>query len=326
MTVTYNIYQRETLDQQPVQIATGLIYKNHSILGLTKGKKYLISVGAEKNGHEKISTEQVFLAGTPWTPENLSHMARMWLDSSNINRVSNRVTSWVDKINSHTFSQSSQQLQPVYVESGIGGYPIVRFDGIDDYLQTSASLHLFKNTGKVWMLSIFKPSAVQNTTNQTVFATKVGTSAANRFALFASASAVSPANRVGLNIRRLDTDSAYSLNSDNSVGTSATIALISIDYVAQKAEVIVNGVVKSATGMLTSGTTSNADAFYGHLIGAERPNLGFLNGDVAELIVGTSDLPTLAEIDKLFGWAAHKYGLTDSLPIDHPYKTLVPTL
>src|SRR5690606_32498736 len=147
-----------------------------------------------------------------------------------------------------------------------------------------------------------------------------------RFALFASASAVSPANRVGLNIRRLDADSAYSLNSDNSVGTSATIALISIDYVAQKAEVIVNGVVKSATGILTAGVTSNTDAFYGHLIGAERPNLGFFSGDVAEIIMGTGDLPTSAEIDKLFGWAAHKYGLVDNLPLDHPYKLREPTV
>lgn len=62
---TYNIYQRETLDQQPVQIASGLTSKNYSVLGLAVKKEFYFSVGAVKNGIEKISQEVRFLTDTP---------------------------------------------------------------------------------------------------------------------------------------------------------------------------------------------------------------------------------------------------------------------
>lgn len=66
MSTTYNIYQRENLDQQPVQIATGLTSKNYAVSGLIKGKKYLFSVGAVKSGLEKISDEISFEQDPYW--------------------------------------------------------------------------------------------------------------------------------------------------------------------------------------------------------------------------------------------------------------------
>lgn len=39
------------------------------------------------------------------------------------------------------------------------------------------------------------------------------------------------------------------------------------------------------------------------------------------IIIGTDQTLSQSDIDKLFGYAAHKHGLTDKLPADHPYKT-----
>lgn len=43
------------------------------------------------------------------------------------------------------------------------------------------------------------------------------------------------------------------------------------------------------------------------------------------LAIYTDKTLTQAEIDKLFGYAAHKHGLTNKLPANHPYKTVAPT-
>lgn len=46
---------------------------------------------------------------------------------------------------------------------------------------------------------------------------------------------------------------------------------------------------------------------------------------IGAMIVGTNDdIPIVDEIDKLSGWAAHKFAITDKLPINHPYKTVKP--
>ena len=45
---------------------------------------------------------------------------------------------------------------------------------------------------------------------------------------------------------------------------------------------------------------------------------------LAALIVGSGSAPSNEEWMKLEGWAAHRYGLTDLLPADHPYKEVAP--
>jgi hypothetical protein len=46
----------------------------------------------------------------------------------------------------------------------------------------------------------------------------------------------------------------------------------------------------------------------------------------AAALIVSSAIPTDAEIDRLNGWAAHKYGLTANLPGGHPYKTTAHTV
>lgn len=44
------------------------------------------------------------------------------------------------------------------------------------------------------------------------------------------------------------------------------------------------------------------------------------------LLTGTDKQLNESDIDKLFGYAAHKYNLVHKLPPNHPYKNNVPTM
>ena len=87
-------------------------------------------------------------------------------------------------------------------------------------------------------------------------------------------------------------------------------------------ELYINGTQDTLTGTIGSVNGSGVSAnglweigsFYGY---------GYLNGQLAEILV----YPTvLSEADRqnVEGYLAHKWGMTGSLPSDHPYKTVAP--
>ena len=47
-------------------------------------------------------------------------------------------------------------------------------------------------------------------------------------------------------------------------------------------------------------------------------------GSVAAVIVGVGSIPSGAEIDRLFGWSAWRYGMPSLLPSDHPFRHEAP--
>lgn len=320
---TYNIYQRETLDQQPVQIATGLTSKNFSVTGLLKGKRYLFSVGAVKSGFEKISTEQVFLAGTPWTPTNLTNAVKLWVSSDSvIADSSNRISQLTDKSgNNYHFTQSNDSYKPVLAI--VDGDPVIRFDGSNDYVNSTLGLSLTANTNKIWSFAVFKLNAVPSSAAGAVFAAKQGGAReTNRFS-----STITVAGRSADYFGRADTGASGSHGYPHLfVAGDYIMTYVALDHSTAESIINVNGLGANtiATGLGT-GVTSNSTSTY-HIIGAGRPNREYLNFDLIDLMVSSGSLPTSNELDRLFGWAAHKYGLTDNLPLDHPFKTLVPVI
>lgn len=105
--------------------------------------------------------------------------------------------------------------------------------------------------------------------------------------------------------------------------------LLSMDYAAGRGRVYVNGEMTAENASLTStGNTSDTnDTSYptigtGYIAGVEAPSLA----DMACYILGAGSLPSDDEIDKLFGWAAHYWGLESELPSGHTYKSAPPYL
>lgn len=73
---------------------------------------------------------------------------------------------------------------------------------------------------------------------------------------------------------------------------------------------------------LTDSSMANNSVF----IGQYATSNSSVPQDIKMLSVITDKELTQSDIDKLFGYAAHKHGLTDKLPSSHPYKAATPTV
>lgn len=78
------------------------------------------------------------------------------------------------------------------------------------------------------------------------------------------------------------------------------------------------------SGSLPLGTVNFGYVTLGGFTTGSVSTTGFSNMDVAAVVLSNSTA-TQSEMEKLEGWAAHKYGLTVVLPTAHPYKTTAPT-
>ena len=318
---TYNVYQRETLDQTPVQIATGLTSKNYAVSGLTKGKKYLFSIGAVKSGLEKISGEKLVLAGIEWTPLLISP-AFLLDDESNFTLEGNLVTLWGSRSSSYFFGQSTQSYKPLLVNNGLNERKIIRFDGVNDILFNNTSA-LRSVTSNKQYISFF--AVVKRNSGNGVLSAITNNSGGSRFTIGMSSTALNTY------ARRLDADSESSRS--KSVAGGWLMIFQKIDFSTRTLETHINGLlVESVSSFVTSGSTSNTLSDRPLSIGgfpngtgdnpASGANLGI---DLASYFLLNNSI-LQSDIDKCFGYAAHKYGLTNNLPTDHPYKTLIPTV
>ena len=81
-----------------------------------------------------------------------------------------------------------------------------------------------------------------------------------------------------------------------------------------------NGTIESTTNSIATPDNTNI----GYSIGGQYSVSRRMNGVIGEVImVQTTDTTTRQKIE---GYLAWKWGLTSSLPADHPYKNAAPTI
>lgn len=102
------------------------------------------------------------------------------------------------------------------------------------------------------------------------------------------------------------------------------MAIGTLDFEGRVGRLYIDGTLDAekentwSSGGLTSDSRSNSVS-----IGANSSRSSHFIGQTAELMASSS-IPTQEEIDKIFGYLAHRWGLTDNLPMDHPYKDTPP--
>lgn len=296
--------------------------RTHIEDGLTLGKYYYTRISAYKNGVEKFSDEKKVFFGKTWTPDNST--AKIFLSSDDL--IAGTVSAWRDRKTSVDFTQTSNTKKPIVVD--VGEQKAVRYDGIDDLLSTtnSAITSLMQNVSNAWIFVVYKQDGVYSDANlnyRDIFRFSTS-STSSLFALFASTPTQNYKPTVGA--RRLASNAAQfcSATSGSSVD-SVKMVLGSSDYINQNFKIHVNAVNENTlTTSFGSGTTANdvASCTIGGYLGTANETF---KGDIYAIVMGNTAL-SLAEQQKLEGWAAHKYGLTDNLPVNHPYKTLIPTM
>jgi hypothetical protein len=248
----------------------------------------------------------------------LSLSPALWLDASDANTLfdatsggslvaaDGTVARWEDKSgNNRHFTQLFSSAMPIRktdVQNGLDG---ARFDGSNDIMTMASGLDILRNApGASWMAVVKWAS---NPTSNKVFA-HVSTSEAQNFVLSAiGAGQTSQRSRQG--VRRLASDSLYTLTGSTVISTDAYIQTAATDYIAQTIETRINNATDaSATGILSSGNTSDSNSAAASIGGT--PNaVSFSNIDLFEIFCFSRAISD-SERNALHNYLASKWGIT----------------
>lgn len=263
------------------------------------------------------------VSGALWEPTQIN--ADVWLSASRSSYVGG---TWGDLSgNGYDHVQATASRRPTYNATGLNGYPTLVFDGTDDYLDSPAgsSLDVARNVTYAWCFNVYQHATDVSATERPIvfYGTNSG---GTRFALNAGSPGGGLQNRPYVAGRRLDADSPGATAAASATALTNgenALLLATANYSLRTLTLYKNGASHvSASGLWSGGgSTSNTASSYA----AVGRSGGRLNGCVSESVVGNNSL-SAGDIDKLFGWAAHYYGLTALLPGGHPYKTSPPKL
>ena len=233
----------------------------------------------------------------PWTPANIS--TALWLDAADASTITlngGNVSQWNDKSgNARHATQATAASQPAYTAAGLNGKAVLTFDGSNDLFELSSGILL--NDNFTYVYSVYgRPTSAQHSID-------VGPTTGN----------------VGYGNWWFTDSNLYSSlrSTEQTHGSSVATGTF------------INGLVRNNSGTqayrngAAFGTPQGAAATgQSTLNGIGRGSVlgtNFHNGPMAEVIVGRADLSTL-DRQKLEGYLAWKWGLTNNLPANHPYK------
>lgn len=265
--------------------------------------------------------------GTLWTPWDLATPPLMVLNDQEPLTGSSVAEEWGISTNGLNMLQSNGSFQPTVTAAGLNGRRIVSFDDSNDVMtrQSSAGCqNIFRNKTHAWAFGVHKKRTLDGVATSCQLLLGYNNSTGTRFGI--RTGSTNAANKLQLLARRLDADSTGALEASVATGTSWYMWLAVMDYATGLATIYINGEPDTSQTITSTGATSNTAASGGGVPLTLGNNAGGTTpGDVdlAELVVGDVPLDS-DEIDQLFGYAAHHWGLTASLDSGHPYKSAPP--
>lgn len=263
-----------------------------------------------------------------WRPSELGAPLALWLDAEDVATITlngSTVSQWSDKsgTNNHV-SQATATLQPVYQSSGFNGKPCLDFDNIDDFLG-NASVTNLSNTGDLFFAAVFQMRAGAGAYRPVVGHSNV---------TLTTAPSGSPV------LQRMGTTDAIGVHNTGVAAIFLKVDVTAIDApriatYGRSGGTLGNGgaVTVTATGpsqptYLTEAaqTWNTAPGESIKIGGKQQPTAtNPLDGVICEVIACNAK-PDDATRQKVEGYLAWKWGLQTSLPIDHLYYSLPPTV
>lgn len=252
----------------------------------------------------------------PWTPKELGAYLLAWYDSDNEESVrtgvagisqatsGDPVSMWMD-LSTHDYhlEQTIAARQPVYDASGFGvSMPAITWDASDDSLLTSAI---------TWQ-------------NYTIAAVVRHSSISNVRAIITKRAAVS-AGFFWFTWNSTANTINWDQNGNRLNTTFLPVTATDYIYILVRPSTGSNRIkYVNGTQIISSATNpdnSNTETLF---LGNEysSANRG-LDGKITELVIVSTNLDDTSR-EKLEGYLAWKWGVTGSLPIAHPYKTIPP--
>jgi hypothetical protein len=258
---------------------------------------------------------------TQWTPADIT--TALWLDAADASTITlngSTVSQWSDKsgLGNHAVNATTAS-QPTYQATGFNGRPTLSFDNTDDFLGTSAPV--ISSAGDYFYASVFEMRSGTGSWRMVMGGRpsfNAGSSSSVILQRFAGDQAIgthytdSAATGVKVNVTNVFTPTIATLGrTGGTEGNGGTVTVTATN--------------PSQASYLTTGTQSwNSAANSVFQIGGRQQSATpWLDGVISECIGLTRNATTL-ERQKVEGYLAHKWGLTASLPADHPYKVNPP--
>lgn len=259
---------------------------------------------------------------TQWTPADIT--TALWLDAADATTLfttdsgstlatnGSAVGRWNDKSgNGRNFIQATAGVRPTYTTAAQNSRNVVTVSTLGQLL-TYSSGGLMSNVSGGFICVAGACTATSNNIKTFVF---IETSPAlTRLNLTKD-----PSNFAQTGGRRLTSDSFASISGSVDIGTTGNILFSSVNYAATTLTLFRNGSQDAqSTSFQSAGSTPN-DAGNAALFNTTVSNTNNFTGSMFEVIIGHST-PSTDTRQRIEGYLAHKWGLTASLPVDHPYK------
>ena len=234
----------------------------------------------------------------PWTPENIT--TQLWLDASDSSTItinSGAVSQWNDKSgNGRHATQATAANRPVVLTTNINGLDVLLFDDSNDAMTTGWNSTATNN------YMIF---SVANLNTGSRFRRMIASTTYNNH--------ITPINggnpSQAIQIKGADVSSQWGVGGVSNISVLVAPPTGNFLHFSNGSQRTINTVAVTDWGVLTLG----------RLAVFSEP----MDGKFCELVVTYSSDTTTRQLVE--GYLAHKWGLTASLPSDHPYKTTAPT-
>jgi hypothetical protein len=249
----------------------------------------------------------------PFTPASLTGV-QLWLDAQDAATLfdstsggsavslGGNVARWSDKSgNDRNATQSSSGARPVYQASVINGYPAIQFNGTSHVM--GGSDFLSSSTQSFMMCGVFSNAPVLRGLDGAGGGWSVRASP-NSFSVVLSSPTESASNSPTVSGATGNAVSAFVFRHGQSIGLSH------------------NGAYVESSLTKTNLRSSNIPGFW---LGSSYNSGSFVSGWYGEIVAVTGDTTT-ATRQMLEGYLAWKWGLSSSLPANHPYKSNAPNI
>ena len=264
-----------------------------------------------------------------WDPSRIT--TALWLDAADASKITapvGVVEQWNDKSgNGRNATQATAGNRPATGTASLNGRNVIRYDATDDFLSLSNTAGLASATA-FYFFGVRRSSVAAAADTVTSRFFLAGVTGAY---LIGVDSSVSISNETTVFLAGPDAPASGPRSGATSTGYTRSANAAEIYHVfgqnaGTRFGARVNG--SAVTSFVEAGGGDRAPnicnpAITGFNVGG---NGGASNGaivDFAEMLVLTT-APTLDNTQRIEGYLAHKWGLTASLPADHPYKVNPP--
>ena len=284
--------------------------------------------GSFKSGRRSKAFKKNITPNTPWEPTDISPVA--WIDASDSSSYivnGSTLSSITDKTGTYNIYVGGT---PNAGLNTLNGLDVFDFDGEGEYLQSSNQYKPQVSSGNHWAIGVFRYDATNNS-KDSFWSYETNASQKRDYAVSSSESNNTWSGELdldGLSNNRISSTIGNTLKWTGLGGLNINqwyIVAVYFNKTGNQIGVRFDGRTNSFSPV---NDYDNSLSTNQELRLMRNRSSQELQGKLAEFFA-VADIPgiggtDMSNIEKAEGYLAHKWGLTNNLDVNHPYKTLIP--